>query len=416
MGSDVALLLYKKKLIILLMMILRKRAQNQKTRLRRWAVHPSRKRAKFVSKNTQATEMYCEPDNMRQCTYMTQRQFNMLTELIRPHITKKYRGDNFVDAGYRLAIAVRFLATGDSYLSLSHEFRVGITTVHQIVKEVCAALWIVLQPKYLPPPTPDIWKRSAEGYHKIWNFPLCCGSVDGRNIIMHQPGASSLVLIGVVDPNCKFIAVDIGSYGSNTGGIWNNCRLGQSLENGALELPGKTNLPGTDITVPHVLLGNEEFSLQPNFLSPYSKSDFTQLTQTYNYRLHRARCCSECAFGILGCRWRIFRRPLMLNSANSEQVVKAVVVLHNFLMTDIAEDENVYCPPGYADHPDDSGKIHPGSWRVDDVESKALQPAFNNNARQLYQQTNDVQNQFARYFVRESDINFQWNSDPLEHR
>ena len=43
----------------------------------------------------------------------------------------------------------RFLATGDSYPSLAFGFRVGISTIHYIIKDTCTILWKVLQPDFL---------------------------------------------------------------------------------------------------------------------------------------------------------------------------------------------------------------------------------------------------------------------------
>ena len=44
----------------------------------------------------------------------------------------------------------RYLATGDSHQTIAFSFRVGRSTVSNIVKEVCQELWNVLQPLYLP--------------------------------------------------------------------------------------------------------------------------------------------------------------------------------------------------------------------------------------------------------------------------
>jgi hypothetical protein len=50
---------------------------------------------------------------------------------------------------YTLAIGFRFLASGDSLTSVSFVFRIGFSTAHLIVKEVCDALWIALAPIFL---------------------------------------------------------------------------------------------------------------------------------------------------------------------------------------------------------------------------------------------------------------------------
>lgn len=40
----------------------------------------------------------------------------------------------------------------------------------------------------------------------------------------------------------------------------------------------------------------------------------------------------EGAFGILACRWRIFRKPIIASLRTVENIIKATVCLHNFIL------------------------------------------------------------------------------------
>ena len=65
----------------------------------------------------------------------------------------------------------RFLASGDSYHSLAASFRVGVSTVSKIVKDVCIALWNNHQETYMPfPSTAEDWKAVAATFAQ-WNYP-----------------------------------------------------------------------------------------------------------------------------------------------------------------------------------------------------------------------------------------------------
>jgi len=119
------------------------------------------------------------------------------------------------------------LVTGDSHHTIGFSFRVGRTTVSSIVKEVCVELWYVLQPLYLDTLTEEVWKNSEIGFRELWNFPNCIGSIDEKHVRIKCPpktGSSffcyknffSIVLLGIVDPNYKFLIVDIGSYGRHS--------------------------------------------------------------------------------------------------------------------------------------------------------------------------------------------------------
>uniref|UniRef100_A0A2S2PQM4 DDE Tnp4 domain-containing protein n=1 Tax=Schizaphis graminum TaxID=13262 RepID=A0A2S2PQM4_SCHGA len=52
----------------------------------------------------------------------------------------------------------------------------------------------------------------------------------------------------------------------------------------------------------------------------------------FNYRLSRARRYIECTFGILANKWRIFHRPINVNTDFAEDIIKACCILHNFVI------------------------------------------------------------------------------------
>ena len=79
-----------------------------------------------------------------------------------------------------------------------------------------------------------------------------------------------------------------------------------------------------------------------------------------NYRISRARRIVENAFGISTSRFRVFRKAISANDDTAIEVTKAVVILHNFLMTDW--HNNVYCPSNFVDH-ERNGVFQPGEWR-----------------------------------------------------
>jgi hypothetical protein len=62
----------------------------------------------------------------------------------------------------------RFLATGDSFSTIGHSFRMGFSTVSSIVAEVCDVIWQRLQPTYMPQPTAEIWEKAISGFQEKW--------------------------------------------------------------------------------------------------------------------------------------------------------------------------------------------------------------------------------------------------------
>jgi hypothetical protein len=50
----------------------------------------------------------------------------------------------------------RFLSTGPSYAALADSFRLGISTIHYIIEEVCEAIWKTMVPLHMPVPTTEM--------------------------------------------------------------------------------------------------------------------------------------------------------------------------------------------------------------------------------------------------------------------
>jgi hypothetical protein len=91
--------------------------------------------------------------------------FEELLQRVGPRLMKK---DTFMrkalEPGHRLAIALRYMATGDSYKSLSYSFRVAHNTISSIVAETCEAIIEEYMEEVMTcPSTPDEWKQVAKG-------------------------------------------------------------------------------------------------------------------------------------------------------------------------------------------------------------------------------------------------------------
>jgi hypothetical protein len=197
-----------------------------------------------------------------------------------------------------------------------------------------------------------MWKKAAAEFADKWNFPNCCGAIDGKHCVMKAPpsagslfynykGTHSIVLMAIVDANCRFMVVDIGPYGrSSDGGTFANSTFGRALQNGSVQLLHDSVIRGVG-AMPHVIVGDEAFPLKTYLMRPYPGRGLTDGERSFNYRLSRARRVSENAFGILASRWRIFHRTMEQRPNTVDQIVKATVVLHNFLMRDQHRDNYI---------------------------------------------------------------------------
>lgn len=196
----------------------------------------------------------------------------------------------------------------------------------------------------MPQPTTEIWETVADGFEEKANFPHCIGAVDGKHIRIVSPINSgsmyfnykdyhSVVLMGIADSNYRFVFVHIGSYGKDCdSSIFKQTDFWKSIENGSEMLPAEKCLPNTENPkVPYFFVADAAFGLHKHLQRPYSGTYLTVEKRIFNYRLSRARRYVECAFGILSNKWRIFHRPLNVQPQLACDIIKACIILHNFV-------------------------------------------------------------------------------------
>ncbi|KAG4073459.1 hypothetical protein HA402_000683 [Bradysia odoriphaga] len=312
---------------------------------RRWGVHPiNQMRQEQGHFNNLFEEMLAhDHDKFFNYTRMEPERFQHLFELIESRITKC--APNAIPAKCRLLLTLRFLATGDSLKSLHYNFRVGISTAYYIIGETCDALWDVLQPIYLKFPEKNDWIRIESQFREKLNLPNCAGAMDGKLIEIFAPNRSGSLyfnynkffsenLLAVCDALKNFIYVDIGSYGQQTdGGVLFNSTFGKRLDLQKLDFPPPTPLPHTTVPFPFFIIADSAFPLKENLLTPYAGSQLTLSNAEINYNNEHSsvRKIIENTFGILVRRWQVFSGPIEMHPTNVDKIVKATVVLHNYI-------------------------------------------------------------------------------------
>lgn len=229
----------------------------------------------------------------------------------------------------------------------------GRSTVSKIIEEVCEAIWKNIQPIIMPEPNEEIWRASENVFRERWNFPHCVGSLDGKHVRIKAPrlrGSEyfnykkyhSIVLLALVDGNKRFLAVDVGQYGRvSDGSVFTNSAIGKRLTEGSIGLPPDENLGG--VSLPYVIVGDEAFPLKRYLMRPFPRTGrrLSEAERIYNYRLSRSRNTVENAFGILSNTWRVYHHPLECRLELADKIVKATVVLHNYLRASLLTQASV---------------------------------------------------------------------------
>ena len=171
----------------------------------------------------------------------------------------------------------------------------------------------------------------------------------------------SLVLLAVCDAKYNFTMVDVGQYGSNNdSGVLINSEMSQKFEERSFDLPEAESLGGCPAgESPSYLVGDEIFRLKLWLMSPYP-GQLSEEKMIFNYILSRARLTIKNTFGILVARWRIFKGPIRAFRENINRYVMAAICLNNYLRQTCSER---YCPAGFVDSFDGTGRFKPGEWR-----------------------------------------------------
>lgn len=208
--------------------------------------------------------------------------------------------------------------------------------------------------------------------------------------------------MAICDSNYKFILVDIGAEGRQSdGGIWSRSLMGQAFLRGDLNIPIPDHVEGGPI-LPYVFVADEAFQLTNFMMRPFpGRGGLTKEKRIYNYRLSRARRMIECTFGILSSQWRIYKRPINTSVETAESIVKATIVLHNFIVQNA--DHHVH------DHSRSTYIIDINEDRAEynDIRAAAFQDIHNIGANTNTLEACEIRNRFLTYFNNEGMVPWQ---------
>ncbi|KAJ8939877.1 hypothetical protein NQ318_023217 [Aromia moschata] len=237
------------------------------TRRSMWSRQWLLKRQHF-SHTTLLRELRDEPNDWRNYLRMDIDTYTYLLELVTPHIIKENTCmRTAISPHERLTATLRFLATGRSYKDLEFTTIISKQSLSEIIPETRKAIFKVLKNEYLKvcsnnacgsipngnfqstkwnnytemgdfPKTEEQWLEVATEFERMWQFPHCLGSIDGKHIRIVPPKGSGVVLMAIANANCEFLYCDIGTNGRiSDGGVINNTNFYEKLVNNELRIP-----------------------------------------------------------------------------------------------------------------------------------------------------------------------------------
>ncbi|KAK0138985.1 hypothetical protein N1851_024459 [Merluccius polli] len=195
---------------------------------------------------------------------MTTEDFDFLLGMIGALITKQ-------STKIRLAIPPRerHSSCGETFKSLSFQYRIGSSTISLIVMETCAAL-----------------------HHVMKDF------------------------------------LEVGSV-TTTHHEFTHSGLYKSMDQGLLNCPPEP-LTNSDIMMLYRFVGDEAYPLRPDLMKPYPYRQMGHSQRVLNYHVSRARRVVEkMHFGILANNFRVFRSTICLDVVIT--ILLACIFLHAFV-------------------------------------------------------------------------------------
>jgi hypothetical protein len=71
--------------------------------------------------------------------------------------------------------------------SIAKNYRVGRSTICNIIHETTEQVYGALLPKYLAVPSALGWLQISKEFEELWQFPHCIGAIDGKHFRIPQP-------------------------------------------------------------------------------------------------------------------------------------------------------------------------------------------------------------------------------------
>ncbi len=148
-----------------------------------------------------------------------------------------------LDTGLKVAIALLYMATGDSSKCLQYGFHVAYNCICLLIAEVTSTIVDTYHEEVIiTPTTPDDWMVIAINNSRKWQYHHCLGAIDGKHVAIRKPMKAgsyyynyknfhSIILITLVDGDYKFTWVEVGANGTSLDAqIFEDCGLKATID------------------------------------------------------------------------------------------------------------------------------------------------------------------------------------------
>lgn len=221
----------------------------------------------------------------------------------------------------QVALALRRLAIGDTFLTLGELFGVSKSSVVKVTWKFISSLRLRAAHVIRWPDRAGL-ELVKQGFQERRGFPNCCGAIDGTHLPIELPYDEdssqyfdwthklSVSMQAICDQNLQFLDVCCGLPGSiQDTRLMKMSRFYYQVTQHGTRLSRPLFRCADGRMLQEYIIGDAGYPLLPWLIVPFARGVSKQ-TDAFNYKFSSTRMCVERAFGRLKGTWRILSRVL----------------------------------------------------------------------------------------------------------
>ncbi|XP_005181795.1 uncharacterized protein LOC101888354 [Musca domestica] len=275
---------------------------------------------------------------------ITEKQFRHLVNILEPlvMVLEPHRRKKPFSAEERIAITLKYLATGEVNSCRNYCFRASKPVIIKMIADICEKIYELLKDEYVSlPKTDEEWINVIGGMQKSQQISNCLGHLIMRQVVFHaanhQPAKPRailwddgedkscsrqppLILTAIVDGNYNFLHLDVEKTKAKFyDEIFENSKIRTLIEENTMLIPAVVkDVNGSCRSYSFA----SSYSLpEKHYLKAISELEFSAINNT---ETNDALCMLTNMFPVLG-------QPLRLGETEAQKIILGSVALYNYL-------------------------------------------------------------------------------------
>ncbi|XP_067644473.1 uncharacterized protein [Eurosta solidaginis] len=319
---------------------------NSKRRLEWTKEWLKKNQTEFLSKENLRQEIQLRSNEIYHfnCFFdITEKQFRFLVSNLSPVISsyEPHRKKKSFSAEERIAITLKYLATGEVHSCRNYCFRASKPVILKMIANICLNIYELLKDLFVSlPKTDEQWQNVANEFQRKHCMPNCAGHLAMQEIKFHSTSRAEeqmdyinkhpLIFTSIVDSSNNFLYTDIektqaGAFDE----IYEKSTIRNMIETYKVKLP-VSNEAQDGVGQSYYFASKCGLPLKPYLLS--GTTDVPNDSRVnYNNIMSLVNRHTENALRMLSNIFPILAQPLRIDEENGRKIILGCVALYNFL-------------------------------------------------------------------------------------